>query len=84
MKVTQIDRKEAFLRYMVQDGHFYSWPALDVLSWQDINDIVCTMPQTLMDNRGHLQFSETSMPEAESEAMKWHVACVHFKWIELS
>ena len=55
---------------MVQDGHFYSWPALDVLSWQDINDIVCTMPQTLMDNRGHLQFSETPMPEAESEAMK--------------
>ena len=38
------------------------------------------MPQPVMDNRGHLQFPETSMTEAKSEGMKQpHVACVHFK-----
>ena len=38
------------------------------------------MPQPIMDNRGHLQFPETSMTEDESEVMKQlHVACIRFK-----
>ena len=80
MQVTEIDGKEAFLQHMVRNGNFSSWPVLDDLSWQDINNIVCTMPQPIMDNRGHLQFPETSMTEDESEVMKQlHVACIHFK-----
>ena len=65
---------------MVRNGNFYSWPVLDDLLWQDINNIVCLIPEALMDNRDYFQFPETSMTEAESEVMKQpHVACICFK-----
>ena len=50
---------------MCQTGNLYNWPDDEDQSWQDVNDIICDMPQPMMNNRGHLTFPEKSLKDAE-------------------
>ena len=65
---------------MCWTGNFYNWPDDENQSWQDVNDIICDMPQPTMNNRGHLIFPEKLLKEAEEKSMEREfVTHVHFK-----
>ena len=65
---------------MYQTGNLYNCPDDEDQSWQDVNDIICDMPQPMMNNRGHFSFPEKSLKEAEKKSMEREfVTCVHFK-----
>ena len=63
---------------MCQTGNLYDWPDDEDQSWQDVNDIICDMPQPMMSNRGHLTFPENLIKKAEEKSMEQEfVTCVH-------
>ena len=76
--VVGVDGREACLQYMCQTGNLYDWPDDEDQSWQDVNDIICDMPQPIMSNRGHLTFPENLVKKAEEKSMEQEfVTCVH-------
>ena len=58
----------AYLQYMCWMGNLYNWPDNEDQSWQNVNDIICDMPQPMMNKRGHLTFPEMSLKEAEEKS----------------
>ena len=60
--------------------NFCNWLYDEDQSWQDVNDIICDMPQPMMSNRGHLTFPKKSFKKAEEKSMDQEsVTFVHFK-----
>ena len=54
---------------MCPSGNLYNWLYDEDQSWQDVNDIICEMPQPVMSNRGHLTFPKKSLKKVEEKSM---------------
>ena len=68
-EITNIDKKDVCLKYMVRDGNKYVWPNKTELSWQPIEDILVILSEPkLVNNRAQFTFQSDNLEKANLKA----------------